>query len=80
MLISLRSVVASVEALQKSLTSGRLLLLLDSVSGISDTPHSKRTKNKSSCGVGSVVHAEVLTPYFLMSFYFYSTSELEVQY
>ncbi|KAF2548356.1 hypothetical protein F2Q70_00023584 [Brassica cretica] len=54
-----QSVVASVEALQNSLTSGRLLLLLDSVSGISDTPHSKRTKNKSSCGVGSVVHAEI---------------------
>ncbi|KAL0817225.1 rRNA biogenesis protein RRP5 isoform X1 [Brassica napus] len=54
-----QSVVASVESLQNSLTSGRLLLLLDSVSGISDTPHSKRTRNKSSCGVGSVVHAEI---------------------
>ncbi|KAL0900332.1 hypothetical protein Bca101_084293 [Brassica carinata] len=54
-----QSVVASVEALQNPLTSGRLLLLLDSVSGISESSHSKRTKNKSSCEVGSVVHAEI---------------------
>ncbi|KAJ4893416.1 RNA binding [Raphanus sativus] len=54
-----QSVVASVEALQNPMTSGRLLLLLDSVSGISETTPSKRTKNKSSCDVGSVVHAEI---------------------
>ncbi|CAH2053972.1 unnamed protein product [Thlaspi arvense] len=54
-----QSVVASVEALQNPLTSGRLLLLLDSVSGISETSRSKRAKKKSSCEVGSVVHAEI---------------------
>uniref|UniRef100_A0A1J3HSM0 rRNA biogenesis protein RRP5 n=1 Tax=Noccaea caerulescens TaxID=107243 RepID=A0A1J3HSM0_NOCCA len=54
-----QSVVASVEALQNPLTSGRLLLLLDSVSGISETSRSKRAKKKSSCEVGSLVHAEI---------------------
>ncbi|XP_024014881.1 rRNA biogenesis protein RRP5 isoform X2 [Eutrema salsugineum] len=54
-----QSVVATVEALQNPLTSGRLLLLLDSVSGISETSRSKRAKKKSSCEVGSVVHAEI---------------------
>jgi len=53
------SVVASVKAVQNPLTSGRLLLLLDSVSGTSETSRSKRAKKKSSCEVGSVVHAEV---------------------
>ncbi|KAL0691315.1 hypothetical protein Bca4012_090994 [Brassica carinata] len=52
------SVVASVEALQNPLTSGRLLLLLDSVSGSSETS-SKRAKKKTNCEVGSVVQAEV---------------------
>ncbi|AAG51058.1 rRNA biogenesis protein, putative, 3' partial; 75505-85642, partial [Arabidopsis thaliana] len=54
-----QSVVASVKAVQNPLTSGRLLLLLDSVSGTSETSRSKRAKKKSSCEVGSVVHAEV---------------------
>ncbi|CAH8356759.1 unnamed protein product [Eruca vesicaria subsp. sativa] len=53
-----QSVVASVEALQNPLTSGRLLLLLDSVSGNSETS-SKRAKKKSNCEVGSVVQAEI---------------------
>ncbi|CAN8259671.1 unnamed protein product [Cochlearia groenlandica] len=52
-------VVASIEALQNPLTSGRLLLLIDTVSGVSETSHSKKAKNKSSCKVGSVVHAEI---------------------
>jgi rRNA biogenesis protein RRP5 len=54
-----QSVVASVKAVQNPLTSGRLLLLLDSVSGTSETSRSKRAKKKSSCEVGSVVHAEI---------------------
>ncbi|KFK38561.1 hypothetical protein AALP_AA3G129700 [Arabis alpina] len=54
-----QSVVASVEALQSPLTSGRLLLLLDSVSGVSETSRTKRAKKKSSCEVGSVVQAEI---------------------
>ncbi|KAG7581622.1 S1 domain [Arabidopsis suecica] len=54
-----QSVVASVEAVQNPLASGRLLLLLDSVSGTSETSRSKRAKKKSSCEVGSVVHAEI---------------------
>ncbi|KAH0904854.1 hypothetical protein HID58_044357 [Brassica napus] len=53
-----QSVVASVEALQNPLTSGRLLLLLDSVSGSSETS-SKRAKKKTNCEVGSVVQAEI---------------------
>ncbi|RID80736.1 hypothetical protein BRARA_A03376, partial [Brassica rapa] len=53
-----QSVVASVEALQTPLTSGRLLLLLDSVSGSSETS-SKRAKKKANCEVGSVVQAEI---------------------
>ncbi|XP_019092187.1 PREDICTED: rRNA biogenesis protein RRP5-like [Camelina sativa] len=54
-----QSVVASVEAVQNPLSSGRLLLLLDSVSGTSETSRSKKAKKKSSCEVGSVVHAEI---------------------
>ncbi|KAL1204733.1 rRNA biogenesis protein RRP5 [Cardamine amara subsp. amara] len=54
-----QSVVASVKTLQNPLTSGRLLLLLDSVSGASETSHSKKAKKKSSCEVGSVVHTEI---------------------
>ncbi|KAJ0242497.1 S1 domain-containing protein [Hirschfeldia incana] len=53
-----QSVAASVEALQNPLTFGRLLLLLDSVSGNSETL-SKRAKKKSNCEVGSVVQAEI---------------------
>ncbi|KAF8085254.1 hypothetical protein N665_0674s0019 [Sinapis alba] len=53
-----QSVVASVEALQNPSTSGRLLLLLDSVSGNSESS-SKRAKKKSNCEVGSVVQAEI---------------------
>ncbi|KAG2317978.1 hypothetical protein Bca4012_069048 [Brassica carinata] len=52
-----QSVVASVEALN-TVTSGRLLLLLDSGSGNSETS-SKRAKKKSNCEVGSVVQAEI---------------------
>ncbi|XP_023641258.1 rRNA biogenesis protein RRP5 isoform X2 [Capsella rubella] len=54
-----QSVVAFVEAVQNPLSSGRLLLLLDSVSGTSETSRSKRAKKKSSCEVGSAVHAEI---------------------
>ncbi|KAH0904849.1 hypothetical protein HID58_044352 [Brassica napus] len=49
-----QSVVASVEALQKPLTSGRLLYFLTLF-----PTSSKRAKKKTNCEVGSVVQAEI---------------------
>ncbi|XP_019053357.1 PREDICTED: rRNA biogenesis protein RRP5 isoform X2 [Nelumbo nucifera] len=54
-----QSVVATVAALASPLTSGRLLLLLKSLSEASETSSSKRAKKKSSYKVGSLVEAEI---------------------
>lgn len=52
------SVIATVMALPSPATSGRLLLLLKSISE-TETSSSKRAKKKSSFKVGSLVQAEV---------------------
>ncbi|OMO51868.1 hypothetical protein CCACVL1_29542 [Corchorus capsularis] len=52
-------VIATVMALPSHATSGRLLLLLNSISEVTDTSSSKRAKKKSSYNVGSLVSAEV---------------------
>ncbi|XP_010557958.1 PREDICTED: rRNA biogenesis protein RRP5 isoform X2 [Tarenaya hassleriana] len=54
-----QSVVASVVALPNPLSSGRLLLLLDSVTEASETSRSKKAKKKSNYEVGSVIRAEI---------------------
>ncbi|XP_060194089.1 rRNA biogenesis protein RRP5 isoform X2 [Lycium barbarum] len=53
------SVIATVMALPSPSTSGRLLLLLKSISEASETSSSKRAKRKSSYNVGSLVQAEI---------------------
>ena len=53
------SVIATVMALPSPSTSGRLLLLLKSMSEATETSSSKRAKKKSSYQVGSLVQAEV---------------------
>ncbi|XP_065632266.1 rRNA biogenesis protein RRP5 [Quercus suber] len=53
------SVIATVMALPSPSTSGRLLLLLKSMSEASETSSSKRAKKKSSYKVGSLVQAEI---------------------
>ncbi|OMO68743.1 hypothetical protein COLO4_29434 [Corchorus olitorius] len=50
---------ATVMALPSPATSGRLLLLLNSISEVTDTSSSKRAKKKSSYNVASLVSAEV---------------------
>ncbi|KAK6244021.1 hypothetical protein QUC31_010430 [Theobroma cacao] len=52
-------VIATVMALPSPTTSGRLLLLLNSISEVTETSSSKRAKKKSSYSVGSLVSAEV---------------------
>ncbi|XVE75785.1 hypothetical protein DITRI_Ditri12bG0120500 [Diplodiscus trichospermus] len=52
-------VIATVMALPSPATSGRLLLLLDSISEVCETSSSKRAKKKSSYNVGSLVSVEV---------------------
>ncbi|GMJ14782.1 Ribosomal RNA Processing 5 [Hibiscus trionum] len=54
-----KRVIATVMALPSPATSGRLLLLLNSISEITETSSSKRAKKKSSYDVGSLVPAEV---------------------
>ncbi|KAJ8551491.1 hypothetical protein K7X08_021506 [Anisodus acutangulus] len=53
------SVIVTVMALPSPLTSGRLLLLLKSISEAIETSSSKRAKRKSSYNVGSLVQAEI---------------------
>ncbi|XVF75995.1 hypothetical protein PTKIN_Ptkin13bG0232000 [Pterospermum kingtungense] len=52
-------VTATVMALPSPATSGRLLLLLNSISEVTETSSSKRAKKKSTYDVGSLVSAEV---------------------
>ncbi|KAL4342371.1 hypothetical protein GQ457_08G016920 [Hibiscus cannabinus] len=52
-------VIATVMALPTPATSGRLLLLLNSISEVTETSSTKRAKKKSSYNVGSLVPAEV---------------------
>ncbi|KDP21906.1 hypothetical protein JCGZ_03044 [Jatropha curcas] len=54
-----QSVIATVMALPNPSTSGRLLLLLKSISEITETSSSKKAKKKSSYDVGSLVQAEI---------------------
>lgn len=54
-----QSVVATVMALPSPSTSGRLLLLLNSMGEANDTSGSKRAKKKSSYKLGSLVQAEI---------------------
>ncbi|KAF5193438.1 rRNA biogenesis protein RRP5, partial [Thalictrum thalictroides] len=54
-----QSVVATVGALPCPSTSGRLLLLLNSLSEVKETSSSKRAKKKSAYNVGSLVEAEI---------------------
>lgn len=54
-----QSVTATVMALPSPSTSGRLFLLLNSMSEATDTSSSKRAKKKSSYKVGSLVQAEI---------------------
>lgn len=68
---NLCSVIATVMALPSPATSGRLLLLLKSVSE-TETSSSKREKRKSSYNVGSLVQAEVQGFFGFFSFQKYS--------
>ncbi|XP_022743667.1 rRNA biogenesis protein RRP5 isoform X2 [Durio zibethinus] len=52
-------VIATVMALPSPATSGRLLLLLNSISEVTETSSSKRAKKKSGYNVGSLVSAEI---------------------
>ncbi|PPD86492.1 hypothetical protein GOBAR_DD16584 [Gossypium barbadense] len=54
-----QKVIATVMALPSPETSGRLLLLLNSIGEVTETSSSKRAKKKSSYNVGSLVPAEV---------------------
>lgn len=54
-----QSVNATVMALPRPTTAGRLLMLLNSLSESAETSSSKREKKKSSYKVGSVVQAEI---------------------
>ncbi|EEF30787.1 programmed cell death protein, putative [Ricinus communis] len=60
-----QSVVATVMALPSSSTAGRLLLLLKSISEITETSSTKKAKKKSSYKIGSLVQAEVNDDCFL---------------
>ncbi|KAL3341525.1 hypothetical protein AABB24_025863 [Solanum stoloniferum] len=53
------SVIATVMALPSPSTSGRLLMLLKSISEAIETSNSKRAKRKSGYNVGSLVQAEI---------------------
>ncbi|GMP97232.1 hypothetical protein CsSME_00045566 [Camellia sinensis var. sinensis] len=53
------SVIATIMALPSPATTGRLLLLLKSVSEVTETSSSKRAKKKSGYDVGAVVQAEI---------------------
>ncbi|CAK9145936.1 unnamed protein product [Ilex paraguariensis] len=53
------SVIATIMALPTPSTSGRLLLLLKSISEVAETSTSKRAKKKSGYNVGSLVQAEI---------------------
>lgn len=55
----LGSVAATVAALPSPSTSGRLLLLLKSISEDMDSSSSKRAKKNSGHSIGSLVEAEV---------------------
>lgn len=61
-------VIATVMALPSPTTSGRLLLLLNSISEVTETSSSKRAKKKSSYSVGSLVSAEVLEHFSLVCY------------
>ncbi|KAK8960422.1 hypothetical protein KSP40_PGU014000 [Platanthera guangdongensis] len=63
---------ATVEALPTSDSGGRLLLLLQSLSEVSDSSHSKRAKKLSNYTVGSLVEAEVC---WLFHFYLFSVED-----
>ncbi|KAK1575786.1 hypothetical protein Q3G72_008289 [Acer saccharum] len=54
-----QSVVATVMALPSPSTAGRLLLLLKSISEVTETSSSKRAKKRSSYDVGALVQAEI---------------------
>lgn len=54
-----QSVSATVMALPTPSTAGRLLLLLKSISEVTETSSAKKAKRKSSCNVGSLVQAEI---------------------
>ncbi|GMP97212.1 hypothetical protein CsSME_00045550 [Camellia sinensis var. sinensis] len=54
-----QSVIATIMALPSPATTGRLLLLLKSVSEVTETSSSKRAKKKSGYDVGAVVQAEI---------------------
>uniref|UniRef100_A0A5B7AEH9 rRNA biogenesis protein RRP5 n=1 Tax=Davidia involucrata TaxID=16924 RepID=A0A5B7AEH9_DAVIN len=54
-----QSVIATIMALPSPSTAGRLLLLLKSISEVTETSSSKRAKKKSSYNVGSLVQAEI---------------------
>ncbi|GMP97188.1 hypothetical protein CsSME_00045548 [Camellia sinensis var. sinensis] len=53
-----QSVIATIMALPSPATAGRLLLLLKSISEVTETSSSKRAKKKSGYDVGAVVQAE----------------------
>ncbi|CAL5321864.1 unnamed protein product [Camellia sinensis] len=55
---SRNSVIATIMALPSPATTGRLLLVLKSVSEVTETSSSKRAKKKSGYDVGAVVQAE----------------------
>ncbi|MCE5166025.1 hypothetical protein HAX54_014135, partial [Datura stramonium] len=55
----LQFVIATVMELPSPSASGRLLLLLNSISEATETSNSKRAKRKSSYSVGSLVQAEI---------------------
>ncbi|CAL5418100.1 unnamed protein product [Camellia sinensis] len=52
-------VIATIMALPSPATAGRLLLLLKSISEVTETSSSKRAKKKSGYDVGAVVQAEI---------------------
>ncbi|XP_057496360.1 rRNA biogenesis protein RRP5 [Actinidia eriantha] len=52
-------VIATIMALPSPATAGRLLLLLKSMSEVTETSSSKRAKKKSSYDVGALVQAEI---------------------
>ncbi|GMP80982.1 hypothetical protein CsSME_00035856 [Camellia sinensis var. sinensis] len=54
-----QSVIATIMALPSPATAGRLLLLLKSISEVTETSSSKRAKKKSGYDVGAVVQAEI---------------------
>ncbi|GFY80721.1 similar to RIBOSOMAL RNA PROCESSING 5 [Actinidia rufa] len=54
-----QSVIATIMALPSPATAGRLLLLLKSMSEVTETSSSKRAKKKSNYDVGALVQAEI---------------------